>query len=316
MRMARAEAWIARIKRAMTRKGVMVAIAALLAFPAFAAEEQLADPAADVSVAKPAFAKNAGPVVLIDEAHHNYHTIDGRFKPFADLLRNDGFKVQGSQVPLTAAVLARAKVLVIANALAQANVDHWQLPTPSAFTNDEVAAVKAWVEQGGSLLLIADHMPFAGAVQPMAKALGFDFINGFAFRMPGPRAGDPFTRDDNTLRQDALTQGLTRIVTFTGSAFTAPPGAKPLLVFPQGYAVLLPKEAWTFSPSTPQEDAAGKLQGAVMSVGKGRLAVFGEAGLFTAQDSGGAKIGFNSPDAPEDKQFVLNIARWLGGAIK
>ncbi len=316
MRILRAEAWIARMKRAMTDKGVVLTIAALLAAPVFAAEEQLADPAADLSVAKPAYAKDAGPVVLIDEAHHNYHTIDGRFKPFADLLRNDGFKLQGSQAPFTPAVLARAKVLVVSNALNQVNVDHWLLPTPSAFTDAEVAAVKAWVEQGGSLLLIADHMPFAGAAQPLAKAFGFDFSNGFAFRMPGPRAGDPFTRADNTLRDDVLTKDLTRIITFTGSAFTAPPGAKPLLVFPQGYAVLLPKEAWTFSPATPQEDAAGKLQGAVMAVGKGRLAVFGEGGMFTAQDSNGQKFGFNAPDAPENKQFVLNVARWLGGAIK
>ena len=276
----------------------------------------MADPAADVSVAKPAFAKDAGPVVLIDAAHHNFDTAEARFKPFADLLRNDGFKVAGSEAPFTGAVLARAKVLVIANALDQPNVDHWQMPTPSAFTAAEIAAVKTWVEGGGALLLVADHMPFAGAVNDLAKAFGFNFINGFAFHMPGPRAGDIFARDDNTLRADSITKDLDRVVTFTGSAFSGPAAAKPLLVFPKGYAVLMPKVAWEFSPATPQEDAADKMQGASLAVGKGRLAVFGQAGMFTAQDSNGQKIGFNAPGAPDNKAFTLNVVRWLAGAIK
>ena len=293
---------------------VIAFVALVLAAPAEA--QQLADPTADVSVEKPAYAEDAGPQVLIDEAHHNFHTVDARFKPFADLLRNDGFKVAGSQVPFTAAVLARAKVLVIANALNQVNVDHWQMPTPSAFTPGEIAAVKVWVEGGGSLLLIADHMPFAGAASDLAKAFGFDFINGFAFRMPGPRAGDAFLRENNTLKADGITEGLDRVVTFTGSAFTGPRGAKPLLVFPKGYAVLMPKTAWEFSPSTPQEDAENKMQGATLNLGKGRLAVFGEAGMFTAQDSNGQKFGFNAPNAPENKAFILNVTRWLAGKIR
>ena len=72
-------------------------------------------------------------MVLIDAAHHNFHTAEARFKPFADLLRNDGFKVAGSQEPFTSAVLARAKMMVIANALNQVNVDHGELPTPIGF---------------------------------------------------------------------------------------------------------------------------------------------------------------------------------------
>jgi hypothetical protein len=30
--------------------------------------------------------------VMFDEAHHNFHTSDGRYKPFVDLLLNDGYK--------------------------------------------------------------------------------------------------------------------------------------------------------------------------------------------------------------------------------
>ena len=54
--------------------------------------------------------------------------------------------------------------------------------------------------------------------------------------MPGPRAGDIFTRRRrSTLRMDGITQGIDAVVTFTGSAFDgAPRAAKPLLMFPKG----------------------------------------------------------------------------------
>ena len=33
------------------------------------------------------------PRVLFDEAHHNFHTAGGRYKPFADLMTSDGYEV-------------------------------------------------------------------------------------------------------------------------------------------------------------------------------------------------------------------------------
>ncbi len=311
MAVMRAEAWIARTSRAMAGFVLFLAFAAC---PATA--QQLADPNVDVSVAKPAYAKGAGPLVLIDAAHHNFHTADGRFKPFADLLRNDGFKVEESKAAFTDPALARGKVMVIANALNEANVEKWELPTPSAFTPPEITALKKWVENGGALLLAADHMPCAGAAEELGKAFGFGFVNGFAFHIP-PKAGDFFTKEAGTLKDDAVTKGITAIESFTGSAFKVPQGARPLMVFPAGYQVLTPRVAWQFSPSTPQVDAQGLAQGAVMNVGKGRIAVFGEAGMFSAQTGGqgadAAKFGFNAPEAPENKQFILNVVHWLAG---
>ncbi|CAN5713200.1 hypothetical protein BH23GEM1_BH23GEM1_06580 [soil metagenome] len=63
---------------------------------------------------------------------------------------------------------------------AQQNVDNWKLPTPSAYTAEEIEAVRQWVSDGGSLLLVADHMPFPGATAALACALGFTFANNFA----------------------------------------------------------------------------------------------------------------------------------------
>jgi len=46
---------------------------------------QRADPGFNVTVARPTFT-SWRPTVAIDEAHNNFHTADGRYKPFADLL--------------------------------------------------------------------------------------------------------------------------------------------------------------------------------------------------------------------------------------
>ncbi len=70
-------------------------------------------------VASPAFTFDQGPIVLIDEAHFNYHTADGRYKPFAELLRRDGYVVRRLTSPFTAESLEEGQILVISNALSE-----------------------------------------------------------------------------------------------------------------------------------------------------------------------------------------------------
>jgi hypothetical protein len=50
-----------------------------------------------------------------------------------------------------------------------------------------------------------------------------------------------------------------------------------------------------------------------MKVGKGRVAVFGEAGMFTAQLAGPKQtpMGMNAPEAEQNHQLVLNLLHWL-----
>ncbi len=59
--------------------------------------QQVADPSFKPKIEKPAFTSGKGPVVLLDEAHYNFHTASGRYQPFADLLRRDGYVVVGSR---------------------------------------------------------------------------------------------------------------------------------------------------------------------------------------------------------------------------
>src|SRR5262245_19325469 len=63
----------------------------------------------DTRVAQPAYTK-VHPCVLIDEAHRNLHTVSGTYKPFADLLANDGYDVRPYQLPFSAKEISAASV--------------------------------------------------------------------------------------------------------------------------------------------------------------------------------------------------------------
>jgi len=290
-----------------------------LAFAGVAAAQQEPDPQADLSVSQPAYAQGAGPRVIIDGGHNNFHTVDGRYAPFAQLLRNDGMVVEGSTAPFTDASLRNVRVLVIANPLASVNApDHWELPTPSAFTPAEIAAVHRFVENGGALFLIADHMPFAGAAHDLGASFGIQFENGFALSSPpGPQQPDLFTRDNGGLVDDPIFANVHQVRTFTGSAFRSTGDhTRPVLRLNAHWQVLKPQVAWEFEDHTPTVSGDGLLQGALLEVGHGRVAVFGEAAMFTAQVAGPQRspMGLRAEGAEENKQFALDVVNWLAGA--
>src|SRR5215218_10313040 len=108
--------------------------------------QQQADPEFNISVENPAYKKD-GPRVMFDEAHHNFHTTEGRYKPFVDLLLNDGYRVIRNRQPFTKTSLSGYKVLVIANALGAEEMDD-NGADASAFTEEECQAVQDWVKGG------------------------------------------------------------------------------------------------------------------------------------------------------------------------
>src|SRR5687768_9528924 len=108
--------------------------------PLGASAQQVRDDAFRWSNASPAFASGRGPVVCIDEGHHNFHTADGRYRPFAELLRGDGYIVEGFKGKFSPQSLATCRVLAVANALSAENEEDWTYPHPSAFTREEIRA--------------------------------------------------------------------------------------------------------------------------------------------------------------------------------
>lgn len=304
-------------------------IFALLAFLLLTACGQIPDKSLNPRISNPVYAVGQGPVVCLDEGHNNFHTLDNRFWAFGELLRRDGYVVEATKSKFTADVLHPCSILVIANAQLEGDWDTYPYPTPSAFTPEEIAIVQNWVQEGGALLLIADHMPLAGVAQALAAAFKVELNNGFALK----EYEDESKRDaafdmqtifriqDLTLAQHAITEGRTPeesvsyVRSFTGQAFLAPEAAEPILILPQDFISLMPEKAWQFGSDTKRIPVGGWLQGAVMKYGAGRTAFFGEAAMFTAQLSDLKPVGLNAQQAEQNSQFVLNLMHWLSGVL-
>jgi hypothetical protein len=286
-----------------------------------ASAQQVADLKYKPPIPRPAYEAGGGPRVAIDEAHHNFHTADGRYKPFAELLRRDGYRVDALRQLFSAESLKSVDILVIANALHARNARNWSPPHPSAFTAEEIDTVRRWVEKGGSLFLIADHMPFPGAASNLAKAFGAEFSNGYATAGHW-KSGGPETFEYKTgLKESAITRGrsdedkVTKVRTFTGSAFRPPPGATPVLVFGARSAAVEGTGGKVGKFSGRTVSIEGWCQGAVTKVGKGRVALFGEAAMFSAQLAGSRQpMGMNAPGAEQNHQLLLNVMHWLSRA--
>jgi hypothetical protein len=260
------------------------------------------------SVARAHDARSA--VVAIDAAHNNYHTADGRYAPFAKVLREAGYDVTSNDEAFSEASLAQTDVLVVSNALGKETVWPWRLPARPAFTTIEAAAVHRWVESGGSVFLIVDHMPFPGDMAPLAEAFGIKFDNGFAL-WNGTDA-EVLTKASGAIIAHEITAGITQVLSFGGSSFKLPPSATPLMRLDQRWTIKLPIEAMQFPPETPSRPAGtDDMRGAAMKVGEGRVVVFSEAGMFTSQGPADQAEGFTSPGAEQNKQLLLNIIRWL-----
>lgn len=297
----------------MRRVAFALALVALMTVAGSGQAQQVADTTGDLSVAQPRWTAGSGPRVAIDAGHQNFHTIDGRYAPFATVLRGDGLRVAGRDGPLTAGSLANADVLVISNALDERNTEDWTLPTPSAFTAEEIAAVRAWVEAGGALLLIADHMPFGGSTEALARAFGVHFDNSFAL-LEGPEV---FSRANGRMQDSPVTEGLTEVRSFTGSSFQAPPDAVVPLRLDSAFTIVMPQQAWQFDGQPRRPATAADARLALLTIGKGRVAVSGEAAMFTAQVSGPNgqnRTGLNADGAQQNKALLLNLMRWLAGA--
>ena len=284
-------------------------------FAGSCAAQQIPDTAFTYRAKEAAYQKGKGTVVVLDEAHANFHTLSGRYRAFGNVLSEDGYVMRPGTEKFSEAYLKDIRILVIANALAAE--DNWTLPTEHAFTQEEAAAMKQWVSDGGSLFLIADHMPFGGASRRLGRVFGFNWINGYALLDEGGR--EMFSRQKGNLSANPITDGgsaaerIDSIALFTGSAFLAPPEATPITKLNDDYAILLPEQAGVFTDSTAFIDGRYFVNGAMLSFGKGRVVMFGEAAMFSAQRQGPElqPMGMNQRGAEQNPQFLLNIIHWL-----
>ena len=295
--------------------------------------QQRANSVFEPTAKNPLYESGRGPLILIDEGHDNFHTRSGRYKPFAQVLEADGYQVAAHSGQVTAESLSASGVLVISNALHKQNVGNWVLPTPSAFTPEEIGTILRFVESGGGLLLIADHMPFPGAAAELAAEFGVTLKNGFAFaldtsgqqispavfrrpelqnngRSQGLIVDHPITRGRNE------SENINQVASFTGCAFRLKGNAKSLLDFKGNTVMYLPRVAWEFDDGINAIEVAGWSQAAAIEQGKGRVVIFGEAAMLTSQIGGnGTDLGFKATEARDNEQMLLNVLHWLSLAL-
>jgi hypothetical protein len=297
-------------------------------------QQQILDPDFKVTVERPAYQKN-GPTVAIDEAHSNFHTAGGQYKPFADLLTNDGYRIVPSTRKFEPGALSGIDVLVVANANARNFTD-------PAFTEAECDVVRDWVRNGGALLLIADHAPFGTSAANLAARFGVTMGKGWVFE-PTPNSVTTqlvFSRENGqlgdhpVLRGREPSEGVSTVKSFTGQSLGVPEGAVSLLKFSatareapttndlDAEAAARSKDKPEGQPGAHSQRVTGRVQGLARTFGKGRLVVLGEAALFSAQiitlPNGDRQVtfkaGMNAP-GNDNRQFALNVLHWLSGLL-
>ena len=266
---------------------------------------------------------SAGPHVLFDEAHNNYHRMVGRYKPFVDLLKLDGYRFTPNNQPFSQEILRDFQILVIVNAAGGRTEDDPDsvLALP-AFETVEIDAVREWVTVGGALLFVADHAPAGAAAQVLAAAFGVEMRNTWTF---DATHGEPgfgkynlaFSRANGLLGDHPITRGrsaderVSKVVSFTGQSLRGPKESSPLLILSDSAI----DEDVT---ETIRVSAAGRVQGLAMFFGHGRIVMLGEAAMLTAQQrlrEGEVRRFGISYTGSDNQQFALNVMHWLSGLL-
>jgi hypothetical protein len=124
-----------------------------------------------------------------------------------------------------------------------------------------------------------------------------------------------FSRQNRALADHPITRGrdpseqINRVLSFTGQSLKGPKDSIAILKLSNSaYDVLnfnSPQQARTVP-------AAGRAQAVAMSRGRGRVVVFGEAAMLSAQN---VNFGMNYPGT-DNRQLVLNVMHWLSGILK
>jgi len=255
---------------------------------------------------------------MFDESHNNSHTLTGKYKPFADLLMNDGFRFVVNRQTLTKKLLDSFKLLVIANALGN-DIDEDDADKP-AFTDEECTTVRDWVKSGGALLLIAGPGPFAKSAANLAKQFGIE-MGASVIEDPAHAAQEfrssviVYSKDNHQLLDHPIVAGrdkqeqLNKVIVFSGQSLKGPADSVGFLK--------LADTARTVNVESAS-GSRGTSQGLALKVGSGRVVVFAEADMLSAllgDPPEREPIGMNYPGI-DNKQLTLNVMHWLAGILK
>jgi hypothetical protein len=295
------------------------------------------------------YAQAVPPILLYDEAHHNYPADDG-MGAFLDIARSIGAEVRFGRRTLDQELQSVPTVLVIARALpiprdefyarfagAQQSTArspmHWtdDLARP-AFSTDEVRAVFDYVSAGGSLLFIVDHT--AAPEMPMARALGTELRHVFTWDAhhypPGYNVVGligrfasfvHYSREAGTIGDHPIMNGeehgdrVNAVAAYVGSSIQGPIGSTPLLMLSD--SAMDYYRPWPDGPEY-RLPAAGRSQAVAYELGQGRIVIVAEISMLMKDP-----LGPNDPNDPQrlgsgldyaradNRLFAQNMLKWL-----
>ncbi len=287
---------------------------------------------------------NAGKKVLFDNAHAQTAgaadwVIDGGFSDFANALANDGYYVKELRKAgaITYADLSGYDVFVVA----EPNIP---------FKTSEQAAMKQYVENGGSIFFIGDHYNAdrnknrwdgsesingyrRGAWEDPAKGMSTEERNSeamkdvvssdwlsdnFGVRFRYNALGD--INANNIVAPDqafGITQGVSSVAMHAGStlAITDPNKAKGIVYMPQT------KEAWPNAVDQGVYNGGGVAEGpyvAVSKLGGGKAAFIGDSSpvedatpKYLREETGAKKTTYDGFKEVDDGKLLVNAVNWL-----
>ena len=283
------------------------------------AQTQENDPAFDSKILQPAY-QTSHPRVLIDAAHNNvFSTSTNRIDPLVQLWRNDGMIVGTNRDRFTEETLHNADMLAILTANGVSNPNSAQ----PAFTETEIEAVYAWVVQGGTMLFCLDHYPFGESGRKLAERFGVQLFTGYvedaqtSDKALGDNMTPVYSRSNAGLADHFITRGrnaeehLQKVAVFGGESLKGP----------EDSSVLFRVSATAINSDDRGHpgEGLGTAQALALMPGKGRVVITADCTMWTAQlvyrTGTPVPIGMSRKDF-DNRQFALNVAHWLLGAIK
>lgn len=293
----------------------------LLFVSAFSFGQMLNDSPFNASVSNPKYKQQKGPHILIDAGHHNFIVEMGLIKPFVDLSTNDGYRPKIDSGVFTPAYLANYQMVLITPAMPFKFGSKKEVTTEITFTPNELAALKDWVNKGGSLIMLSEHAPIDKSMTPLFNTFGIQLSIGavvdsvnYDTRIQFPNAETLLLFNSNNgllhnnhpiIKGNNKSEWVQNIETYTGCALTG-----------EGYTNIfkLSPSAKIRKWSGSQPSGGGNSQCLAGSFGKGKLVALGDCNGFTAMyvNSGGKKFSAGMQVEQYDwRQFVLNTLHWL-----
>lgn len=269
-----------------------------------------------------------GPPVLVDDAHWNHGTADGRLRAFSGLLTADGYRVLPGANGTRAETLVDARVSVVVNPLGilgvartwtdRAGLGGLAFVDDDALIGQEIETTLQWIENGGSLLLVADPAPYARGSRGLAQRLGVSMRGQLVVDVGHAEAASPswlvFSRETDLLGAHPILDGtanlppVNRVVAFGAQALAAPEDASPLLrLSPSAAEVRRDGD-----PPTEGQPVAGLAIAVALERGRGRVVVLGDSHLITADvvQAGVPSSGLGWPGS-HNERFTRAVMRWL-----